>query len=81
MMAHITRIGPQGRLVIPAALRRAIGLQLGDVVVLRVEDGRLIAEKRENILLRLRARFAAVPNDVSLVDTLIAERRREAARE
>lgn len=40
-----------------------------------VRDPQLILEDREDILARLKARFADVPSDVSLVDELIAERR------
>lgn len=75
------RIGPQGRLVIPAVFRKALGIGKGDTLVARVEDGRLILEKREAIVSRLRERFRAVPPDIDLADELIRERREEAARE
>ena len=75
------RIGPQGRIVIPAALRKALSLRPGDTFIARTEDGRLVLEKREHILARLKARFAGVPQGVSLVQELIAERRAEAHRE
>ena len=75
------RIGPQGRIVIPAAVRKALSLRPGDTLLARVEDGRLVLEKREDILARLKARFAEVPTEVSLVEELVAERRREARRE
>ncbi len=75
------RIGHQGRLVIPAPLREALSLRTGDTLIARAEDGRLVLEKREQILARLQALFAQVPPDVSLADELIAERRAEARRE
>ena len=75
------RIGPQGRLVIPASIRKALGLQPGDTLAARVEEDRLVLEKREHVLARLKAHFAKVPADMSLVDELIAERRAEADRE
>ena len=75
------RVGPQGRLVIPARLRKAAGIGVGDTVVARLEDGRLVLEKRESILARVRERFRAVPPEVSLADELIQERREEARRE
>jgi AbrB family looped-hinge helix DNA binding protein len=78
--AEVT-IGPQGRLVVPARLRRKLGLSPGDVLVARAEDDRLVLERRSAALGRLRARLAGLPPDVSLVDELIAERRAEAARE
>jgi AbrB family looped-hinge helix DNA binding protein len=75
-------VGPQYRVVIPAALRKALGLQPGQVLVGRVEDGRLILERREAILDRLQSCFAgAVPAGISLADELVAERREEARRE
>jgi AbrB family looped-hinge helix DNA binding protein len=74
-------IGPQGRLVVPAALRRRLGIEPGDVLVARADGDRLVLESRNAILARLRSRFAPVPPDVSLVDELLAERREEATRE
>ena len=35
-------LGPQGRIVIPAGMRKALGIGTGDVLVARVEDGRMI---------------------------------------
>jgi len=74
-------VGPQGRLVIPSGIRRQLGIAPGDVLVALVEDQRLVLEKREAVLQRLRRRFAHVPAGVSLADELIAERRAEAGRE
>jgi AbrB family looped-hinge helix DNA binding protein len=74
-------LGRQGRLVIPALLRRSLGFEEGDALVAREDAGRLVLEKPEMIKQRLRARFAMVPSDRSLVDELIAERRAEAKRE
>jgi bifunctional DNA-binding transcriptional regulator/antitoxin component of YhaV-PrlF toxin-antitoxin module len=58
-----------------------MGLEPGDTLIARVENDGLVLEKRETILRRLRARFAHIPADVSLVDELIAERREEARRD
>ena len=74
-------LGPQGRLVIPATLRRLLGFAPGDTLVARSEDGRLILEKREAIQRRLKARFAHLQQATSLADELLAERREEAKRE
>lgn len=78
----MAKIGENGRLVIPAKIRHALGLQAGDTVVMRVEDNEVRlsslrqAVKRAQDLVRLH-----IPNDVSLVDELLVERRREAGRE
>ena len=74
-------LGRQGRLVIPAALRRLLKFEEGDTLVAREEAGRLVLEKQETIKQRLKERFTQVPIDCSLVDELIAERREDAHRE
>jgi AbrB family looped-hinge helix DNA binding protein len=74
------RIGAGGRIVIPANLRRALGVGVGDELLLRVEDGELRAATRRAALNKAQAivrRF--VPDGVLLSDELIADRRREAA--
>lgn len=73
------RLGPQGRAVIPAELRKELGLEAGAELVAWVEDGRLIFRRREDIEQELWAMFEGIEG--SMVDELIAERRREAARE
>ena len=75
------RIGPKGRIVIPQALREALGLREGDTLVAHAEDGRLVLETRAAIRARIRQRLAAVPKDQLLSEELIAERRAEARRE
>jgi AbrB family looped-hinge helix DNA binding protein len=78
-MLAAVKLGKQGRLVVPAPLRQELGLEMGDELVARVEEGRLIFEPRATVVKRLRARFKDVKG--SLADELLAERREEAARE
>ncbi|TAM61748.1 MAG: AbrB/MazE/SpoVT family DNA-binding domain-containing protein [Rhodanobacter sp.] len=75
------QIGAQGRLVIPAALRKALHLEPGDRLIARQEGETLVLERRGAIAKRLQDRFRHIPQKVSLVDELIAERRAEAAKE
>ncbi|MCK6529750.1 AbrB/MazE/SpoVT family DNA-binding domain-containing protein [Myxococcota bacterium] len=78
--SHATvRLGAKGRVVIPAELRRAAGFEQGEILVARARAGKLVLERREAVLSRLRARFSGLPPGVSLADELIAERRAEAA--
>lgn len=74
-------VGPQGRVVIPATLRQIWRIQPGETLLARLEDNRLILEKRAQIAARVQGRFAALAGQPSLADELIAERHREAARE
>jgi AbrB family looped-hinge helix DNA binding protein len=75
------KVGLQGRVVIPSRLREELKIRAGDELVARVEEGRVVMEKRENVLRRVKERFADVPEDASLADELISERREEARRE
>jgi AbrB family looped-hinge helix DNA binding protein len=74
------KLGPQGRLVIPANLRRSLNLQTGVELVARAEDGQLVIETVENVRRRLRERYQG-SRSASMADELIAERRQEALRE
>ena len=74
-------LGRQGRIVIPASLRRSLELKEGDKLIAREDLGRLVLEKQETIKQRLKARFNKVPQERSLADELIAERREAAAKE
>ena len=74
-------MGPQGRIVIPTRIRRLLCIGSGEESLIRVEDGRLVLEKREQVLERVQSWFAHVPPEVSLVDELTAERREEVRKE
>jgi len=74
-------ISAQGRVVIPAPLRRAMGVGAGDCLLAHLEDNRLVLEKAETIKRRLKARFANFGKGVSLADELLADRREESLRE
>ena len=74
-------LGHQGQLTIPAYLRRLLGFEEGDRLVVREEAGRLVLEKPDAIKQRLKARFAQVSKNRSLVDELIAERREAVKKE
>ncbi len=73
------RVQGQGRVVIPAELRQAMNLHEGERLIARVDDGRLILERRADVRRRLMALFVA--DGASPVDELIRERREAAASE
>ena len=72
---------PDGRVLVPVRLRRSFGAAPGEALVAHVEDGRLVIERRVDVIRRLQERFSGVGPDVSLVDELLAERRTEVERE
>jgi AbrB family looped-hinge helix DNA binding protein len=76
------RINENGRVVIPASFRKALGINPGDEVILRLEDDelRITTMKRRIERAQRRARQYVKPG-VSLVDELIAERREAAKHE
>jgi AbrB family looped-hinge helix DNA binding protein len=82
MLKHHARIAAGGRIVIPARLRRELGLQTGDRVILDVNGGELRVRSLDAAIRRAQELVAEyVPEGISLADELIRERREEAARE
>lgn len=82
MASRHVRIAPGGRVVIPAEFRKALGVSVGDDLVMRLEDGGLRLRSRDAAIRRAQEIVHKyVPDGVSLADELIAERREEAARE
>jgi bifunctional DNA-binding transcriptional regulator/antitoxin component of YhaV-PrlF toxin-antitoxin module len=75
-------VGPRGALTLPDEVMAALGLGVGDVLMGEVENGRLVLTDGVTAARRARERLRALlPPGDSLVDELIADRRREAARE
>jgi AbrB family looped-hinge helix DNA binding protein len=76
------KLNENGRVVIPAALRTALGIRAGDELVMRIEDDELR-------ITTLKRRIERAQNNVrkyvkpgtSLVDELIAMRRKAARHE
>jgi AbrB family looped-hinge helix DNA binding protein len=77
-----TRMSDKGRLVVPAAMREALGMDVGSVLDLRVVDGELrIATRRSRLRRAQEWVRQIVPPGVSLSDELSAERREAAKHE
>ena len=76
------RVNENGRVVIPAAFRKALGIEAGDEVVLRIQDDelRITTQQRRIQRAERRARQYIKPGK-SLVDELLAERREAAKHE
>ena len=77
-----TRLMPGDQVTIPRTFTKALGIQEGDNVVLRLEGDELRLYSRATAIKRMQKLVARhVPPGVKLADELIAERRREARRE
>ena len=78
-----SRINDNGRILIPAAIRRSMGLKPGDALVMSLEDDGVL--RIESQLARIRTiqeEFKKFANRGTLAsDELIADRREEARRE
>lgn len=72
-------VGPQGRVVLPAAMRRELEIEPGDSLVAWLEGDRIVLRSRAALLREIRDDLKDIQG--SLADELIAERRAEAARE
>jgi AbrB family looped-hinge helix DNA binding protein len=73
------RLGQQGRLVIPAEVRSALGLSAGEWLHLRIVGRSLVLERPQDAAAELRGLASGVPRTRSLVDELLEERRLAAA--
>lgn len=83
MASRHVRIAPGGRIVIPAEFRKALGVRVGDHVVIDLKDNELRLRSRQAAIKQVQAAVRKyIPDESrSLADELIAERREEAARE
>lgn len=82
MHTEHTRLGRDGRIVIPAALRTELNFQPGAPLVLESDGDSLLVRNFEAVIRETQEAFAPYRIDgQNIVDELIAERRAEAARE
>ncbi len=76
---YTIRAGERGRLVLPASLRKRIGLQQGDRLVVTVEaDDSLRLVSLAKQVQTAQGLFKDIAPNISLADELIQERRAEA---
>ncbi len=78
MIEFKTKLAEGGRIVIPAEYRQALGLHVGDELILRLENGEVrIFTTRQAIRRAQELVRRYIPQKRSLSDELIAERRKE----
>jgi AbrB family looped-hinge helix DNA binding protein len=79
---YTLRLGARGRVVVPAPVRARLDLREGERLALVVEpDGTMRLTSLRRLAHALRGAFRNVAPGESLADSLIADRRREAASE
>jgi len=77
-----TTVDQNGRVLVPAAMRRALGLRTGSELMVELDGaGRLVLIAVQDPWARVQALFDEAAGSASVVDELLAERRAEAARE
>jgi AbrB family looped-hinge helix DNA binding protein len=82
MLTEHVKVGPDGRIVLPAPFRHSHGIKSGDTVVVESDGDSLLVRTHEALLRETQLYFAQFPSDgESIVDALIADRRAEARRE
>jgi AbrB family looped-hinge helix DNA binding protein len=81
-MESRTQISKSGRIILPVKLRRALDIQAGDEIVMRLENGSIrLIPLRQAVSLAQKTVRRYVPEGTSLVEALIEARREEAARD
>ena len=82
MASQRVKLVEGGKLVIPAAFRREMGVKPGDTLIVEMDGGELRVRSLPSAIQRVQARMRELnPQGRSLVEELIADRRAEAARE
>jgi AbrB family looped-hinge helix DNA binding protein len=73
-----TKLGEDGQIVIPPEYLQALGLEAGDTVILRLEDGEMRIFMPQKAIRKVQELVSEyMPEERSLSDELIAERRLE----
>ena len=77
MQEQRIKIGEGGRLVIPALYRKAMGVQVGDELIIRVQNGELRLFQQAEALKRLRAVVKKGGGKESHTEDFLAFRRKD----
>lgn len=80
MNEHTAHMSKEGRILIPAGIRRALGIKPGDVMTLSVVDGGVRITRRLEAIRGMQRRLARLRDPARpAVDELLRERRSEGA--
>lgn len=79
-----TKMSDGGRVVVPAKIRKRLGIAVGETILFEIheDDNTIRLSSRKQAIRRAQEMFQKhVSPNIPLVDELIADRRREAADE
>lgn len=77
-----TKVTQGGRIIIPAEMRKKLGIEIGEEINLSLEGDSMRISTAKLALKRIRQSVQSAANsDISIVDELIADRRKEAENE
>jgi AbrB family looped-hinge helix DNA binding protein len=74
---YTAKVEANGRIVIPAVVREALGMRAGDEITLLIDGDDLVLRSRRAAVRRVRERLAAVPSPESTgteVDEFLSDR-------
>lgn len=80
---HIrTHFPENGRIVIPANMRKALGVSANDEIIITLEEGSISIHKPIDKIVQIQKMIAScVPEGISLSEELIKERREESKKD
>lgn len=79
MVRFTTRIDNAGRMLLPAPVRRALGMTNGSEVIITVQNGQAVVRTRASAIAEAQAYFTKLgPKTELWSDELSSDRRREA---
>ncbi len=81
-MTETVVLGESGRIVLPAAIRKELGLEPGEKLTVVLDQGEIRIFNRKMILEKIRARIISERGSLKgLLDEFLKERHEEARRE
>lgn len=76
-MQCYVKVGEGGRLIIPALYRKALNLQVGDELILQLEDGELRLFRQRHALDKIRAAVKASSKNKNHTDDFLNFRKKD----
>ena len=80
-MSYLANMSAGGKIVVPAELRRELGIQPGDTLVIEREDGKLVLKSYLQVVREIQTEIKQLMKQPDTVDDFIPWKRAEAAGE